>query len=84
MEQGGHHPAWQDLESFMQGELRGTEAREVVGHLLTSCPLCLEVTRRLWWPEQPAYTLDEVPGDETRPIRLAVSVRGRLLKFNGR
>jgi hypothetical protein len=81
-----HHPAGRQLARFMNGdgELPRDETRALVRHLLAGCPRCVEVTRRLWRPEPPPYALEEVPGDETRPIRLAVSLRGRLLKFDGR
>ncbi|HEX4959255.1 MAG TPA: hypothetical protein VF173_00355 [Thermoanaerobaculia bacterium] len=42
------HPEPADLERFMQGRLSGEEARNVLLHLLTRCPRCLQVTRRLW------------------------------------
>jgi hypothetical protein len=32
----------------MRGELQRSEVRHLVRHLLTGCPECLEVTRRLW------------------------------------
>jgi hypothetical protein len=79
-----NHPAERDLTLFMCGELPPAEARVVVRHLLASCPQCLEVTRRFWRPPQPAVEVVEVPGEETRPIRLAVSLAGRLLEFHGR
>jgi hypothetical protein len=42
------HPPAEDLRRFMHGELKRSEVRELVRHLLTGCPQCLEVTRRLW------------------------------------
>jgi hypothetical protein len=42
------HPAAVDLERFMRGELGRAEVRELVRHMLTGCPQCLVVTRRLW------------------------------------
>jgi hypothetical protein len=84
MKRGGPHPVRRDLESFMRGELPRAETRALVLHLLAGCPACLMETRRLWRPEPPPYALEQVPGDETRPIHLAVSLRGRLLRFNGR
>jgi hypothetical protein len=42
------HPGRHDLERFMQGRLSREEARNVVRHLLTRCPQCLQVTRQLW------------------------------------
>jgi hypothetical protein len=79
-----NHPARRDLESFMHAELPPSEVSGVVRHLLAGCPVCLKVTRRLFRPEPQAFELEEVPGEGSRPVRLAVSLRGRLLKFNGR
>jgi hypothetical protein len=42
------HPSAEELRSFMRGELKRPEIRDLVRHLLTGCPECLEVTRRLW------------------------------------
>ena len=42
------HPPAEDLVRFMRGALRRPEVRGLVRHLLTGCPQCLEVTRRLW------------------------------------
>lgn len=42
------HPSAEELRSFMRGELKRSEVRDLVRHLLTGCPECLEVTRRLW------------------------------------
>jgi len=42
------HPSAEELRSFMRGELKRSEVRGLVRHLLTGCPECLEVTRRLW------------------------------------
>ena len=42
------HPEPADLERFFQGRLSHEEARNVVAHLLTRCPRCLQETRRLW------------------------------------
>ena len=78
------HPARQDLTRFLFGELPRDKTRALVRHLLAGCPACLAVTRRLWRPEQPVVEVEEVPGDEARPIRLAVSVKGRILRFHGR
>ena len=44
----GEHPAPGLLERFMQGDVPGPERRRVVRHLLTGCPLCVAVTRRIW------------------------------------
>jgi len=43
----------------MRGELPRVELLAVVRHLLTRCPECVEVTRRLW-------QLGELPGWRTR------------------
>lgn len=42
------HPAREQLERWMRGELPRSEAAGVVRHLLTGCPACFQVTRRLW------------------------------------
>lgn len=42
------HPDVKLLERFMRNELQGQERRAVVRHLLTGCPECVAVTRRLW------------------------------------
>jgi len=42
------HPHPTQLERFMRGELPGLVVRSIVRHLLTGCPSCLSVTRRLW------------------------------------
>jgi hypothetical protein len=42
------HPKTTLLEAFMHGELSRAEAAGLVRHLLTGCPRCAEVTRRLW------------------------------------
>jgi hypothetical protein len=42
------HPGEEELARFFRGELPGPEARRIVRHLLTHCPRCSEVTRRLW------------------------------------
>lgn len=44
----GDHPATMDLERFMRGGLGRAATRELVRHMLTGCPQCLAVTRRLW------------------------------------
>ena len=36
------------LECFLRNELQGAERRVVVRHLLTGCPQCVAVTRRVW------------------------------------
>lgn len=45
---GRTHPGEQELERFMRGELPRRELHAVVRHLLTGCPQCVQVTRRLW------------------------------------
>ena len=45
---GWGHPCDGDLQKLMRGELSRPAARDVVRHLLTSCPQCMQVTRRLW------------------------------------
>jgi hypothetical protein len=42
------HPAADELERFMRRELSGPVNAWVVRHLLTGCPACVSVTRRLW------------------------------------
>jgi len=42
------HPADSDLERFMRGTLSPEARRDVVRHLLTRCPQCLQVTSELW------------------------------------
>lgn len=42
------HPDAQILERFLRSELEGEERRIVVRHLLTGCPQCVAVTRRVW------------------------------------
>jgi hypothetical protein len=44
----GCHPDSERLEHFMRGKLSRSEVITVVRHLLTDCPRCLVVTRRLW------------------------------------
>jgi hypothetical protein len=51
------------LAGLFRGELPRDEAREIVRHLLTGCPGCLQVTRRLW-------SLGE------GPARIAISPQG--------
>jgi hypothetical protein len=54
------HPPAEDLRRFMRGELERSEARELVRHLLTGCPQCLEVTSRLWDLGERSFRLLEV------------------------
>ena len=42
------HPDPQLLERFLRCEVEGEERRIVVRHLLTGCPRCVAVTRRVW------------------------------------
>lgn len=42
------HPDEEELARFFRGELPPSAARLVVRHLLTHCPRCSQVTRRLW------------------------------------
>ncbi|HSF43944.1 MAG TPA: hypothetical protein VLT87_29400 [Thermoanaerobaculia bacterium] len=42
------HPDSRLLECFLRNELQGAERRVVVRHLLTGCPQCVAVTRRVW------------------------------------
>jgi hypothetical protein len=42
------HPGAEELARFVRGELPRPEARLIVRHLLTRCPRCTQVTRRLW------------------------------------
>jgi hypothetical protein len=51
-----NHPKEAQLASFMAGELRRSEASVVVRHLLTGCPSCVVVTRRL-------FQLGDLPRD---------------------
>lgn len=42
------HPDSQLLLRFLRCEVEGEERRIVVRHLLTGCPQCVAVTRRVW------------------------------------
>jgi len=44
----GNHPIPGSLEGFMRGDASRDEARAIVRHLLTGCPKCVAVTRKLW------------------------------------
>ena len=46
------HPTPEDLARFMRGELSDEDPYKmfIVRHLLTRCPQCCAVTRRLWRP----------------------------------
>jgi hypothetical protein len=52
------HPSEADLERFLRGELPRETARAVVRHLLTNCPLCKVITRRLSPPGDPLLELE--------------------------
>jgi len=45
---GPEHPDPDLVERFMRSELAGDDRRRIVRHLLTGCPRCVEITRRLW------------------------------------
>ena len=45
---GSNHPAKEDLQRFMAGDLPRAEARAVVRHLLRGCPICSRETSELW------------------------------------
>jgi hypothetical protein len=42
------HPSERVLKRFMRGNLPRLQAGAVIRHLLTGCPQCRQVTRRLW------------------------------------
>jgi hypothetical protein len=42
------HPDEEELARFFRGELPRSAAGPIVRHLLTRCPRCAQVTRRLW------------------------------------
>jgi hypothetical protein len=47
--EGMSHPDPSQIARFMRvGGLPREEVRAIVRHLLTGCPRCVEVTRRLW------------------------------------
>ncbi|HEV8580230.1 MAG TPA: hypothetical protein VGX68_14275 [Thermoanaerobaculia bacterium] len=54
MKQGGLHPAGQELERLIRGELPREEALGVVRHLLSGCRECISLAARYWrlgeWP----------------------------------
>jgi hypothetical protein len=52
--ESGAHPIRAQLETFMRGETPRSEAPDVVRHLLTGCPECLQVTRQLWKLGEPS------------------------------
>jgi hypothetical protein len=73
------HPTAEELESFMRGELKRPAVSTLVRHLLTGCPRCVAVTRRLWnLGEAPLRGLDATLGvelDEDRSERGQRKVR---------
>ena len=78
MERIGPHPAQEHLERFMRGELARDEAAGLVRHLLTGCPRCVGVIRRLWRLGDPLRALkilrQEMLALETRPGRPRASL----------
>ena len=42
------HPSSDELACFMRGELQRPAVLAIVRHLLTGCPQCIAVTRRVW------------------------------------
>ena len=42
------HPEPHQLERFMRGESPRDECRLIVRHLLTGCPECAVIARRIW------------------------------------
>ena len=42
------HPPESQLARFMRGELPRLKAQSLVRHLLSGCPRCVAVTRRVW------------------------------------
>jgi hypothetical protein len=61
---GGPHPTREELERFVRNELPREQALGLVRHLLTKCPDCTQVTRRLWrfgeWPPSVRANLEEL------------------------
>ncbi len=49
------HPAKEELQRLMRGELIPADAKVVVRHLLTRCPTCTRETRRLWSFGEPKH-----------------------------
>jgi len=77
----GMHPEPHKLESFMRAEgLPREEVCAIVRHLLTGCPQCLIVTRRLWGHgEQPLLLKAMAEATNGTVIRC----RLRLLEADG-
>ncbi|HEV8578277.1 MAG TPA: hypothetical protein VGX68_04280 [Thermoanaerobaculia bacterium] len=73
------HPDAEQLERFILGEQPRSEVAVVVRHMLTGCPLCLEVTRRLWSlaDRAPRGLLALVGGRETSFVATAGDSRQR-------
>lgn len=70
------HPDAQVLERFMRNELQGQERRTIVRHLLTGCPECMAVTRRLWFlAEDPLVGFPAARSSPEGERRLAVGRR---------
>lgn len=42
------HPAPGLLEAFMRSEVAALDRLRIVRHLLSGCPQCVAVTRRVW------------------------------------
>ena len=42
------HPSRETLELFLHGQLAQEETREVIGHLMTDCATCQEITGTGW------------------------------------
>jgi tetratricopeptide (TPR) repeat protein len=79
---GGEHPDVRLLERFMRNELQGCERRIIVRHLLTGCPDCVAVTRRLWsFGEHPMICVPEARSGPQGDRRLSLDRReaSRLL-----
>lgn len=72
----GEHPDTQLLERFMRAELKSAERKAIVRHLLTGCPQCVAVTRRLWALGD--FSPDPSPGlEEPEPLSRP-ALQGRL------
>lgn len=72
------HPAPNLLEAFMRNEVEASIRRRMVRHLLTGCPQCIAVTRRVWRlgdPRVPDRDVEEVARPSPRPRRGRASYR---------
>jgi hypothetical protein len=58
------HPTSAALERFVRGELPSPEVRPIIRHLLTGCPRCVGVTRRVWRFDPASVS---IPQKETAP-----------------